>query len=175
MNNPEIANTIIKLLKEANIKASIFKIALTGSVYIHFSNPKLGKLRVGDHKEKNTLGYRWQLRTDLKEPQVKENKGHKQFLYPVTHISNLINHIKNYYKKVVSAEPKPLGQILAEVDSSVGRERLQTHLESLPYPHFSQHPTLDGFFIKTEENGKETTGMFLNKEFVPIKDQDQIP
>jgi hypothetical protein len=150
------------------IKASIFKITTSGSVYIHFSKQELGKLLIASNQEKNT--YRWQLRTDLKEPQVKESKGHKQFLYPETHISNLINHIKNYYKKVVSAEPKPLGQILAEVDNSVGRERLQNYLESLPYPHFSQHPTLDGFFIKTEKDGRETTGTFLNKEFVPIKD-----
>jgi hypothetical protein len=169
-NNPEIANNLIKLLSNANIKASIFKIALTGSVYIHFSNPKLGKLRVGDHKEKNTLGYRWQIRTDIKEPITKENKGHKQFLYPVTHISNLINHIKNYYNKVTKADPKPLGQILAEVDSPVGRERLKDHLKTLPYPHFEPHPTLDGFLIRIEENGKQTIGMFVEKEFVLIKD-----
>lgn len=169
MDNPELANAIIKLLKEANIKASIFKIALTGSVYIHFSNPALGKLRVGDHKEKKHLGYRWQLRTDIKEPITKMEKGHKQFLYPVTHLSNLINHIKNYYNKVVSDKPKPLGEILAEVDSPVGKERLQNYLESLPYPHYSEHPTLYGFFIRTDKDGKQTTGMLVNREFIEIK------
>lgn len=165
-NNPEIANNLINLLEQNNIKASIFKIATTSSVYIHFSNTKLGKLRIGDHKEKNTLGYRWQIRTDLKEPETKINKGHKQFLYPLTHINNLINHIKNYYNKINQI---PLGQLLSEINTPIGKERLNNHLKSLPYPHFEQHPTLIGFFNRIEENGTLTVGTFIGREFVLIK------
>lgn len=104
MNNKEIAQSLILSLKVYGIEAFIFKIAQTGSVYVHFENPKLGKLRVGDHNEKSSLGYRWQLRTDITEPKVINDKGHNQFFYPVSQMPDMVNHIKNYYNKIVNSK-----------------------------------------------------------------------
>lgn len=101
MNNKEIAQDIIEKLRVHCIKASIFKVAQTGSVYVHFDNPKLGKLRVGDHKEKKSLGYRWQLRTDIITSKVIQDKGHNQFFYPEDEVPQLVAHIKNYYNKIL--------------------------------------------------------------------------
>lgn len=103
MNNKEIAIEIINQLHVHNIRAYIFDVAGTGSVYVHFNEKKLGKLRVGDHKEKKCLGYRWQIRTDLVAPRVADSKGHKQFLYPEDQIPQLVIHIKNYHNTIVRA------------------------------------------------------------------------
>ncbi len=101
MTNKELAQNIILSLKIYNIEASIFKVAQSGSVYVHFGNTKLGKLRVGDHKEKKSLGYRWQLRTDIITSKVIQDKGHNQFFYPEDEIPQLVSHIKNYYNKIM--------------------------------------------------------------------------
>lgn len=104
MNNKQIADNLILQLKIYNIDAAIFKVADTGSVYVHFTNPKLGKLRVGDHNEKKDLGYRWQIRTDITDSEVKQNKGHNQFFYPVDQIPQFLRHIRNYYNKIIKID-----------------------------------------------------------------------
>jgi hypothetical protein len=66
-----------------------------------------------------------------------------------------------------SAAAAPLARSVREVDSSAGRKRLSSYLESIPYPHYEQHPTRPGFLVRKEESGTETVGRFVNREFVP--------
>jgi hypothetical protein len=60
----------------------------------------------------------------------------------------------------------PLSELVAMVDTPAGREKLQAYLESEPYPHFEAHPTQSGYLIRTEEDGTETVGRFVNREFL---------
>ena len=106
MNSADTARDLIALLAKNGISAFIFKVAQTGSVYVHFTNSKIGKLRVGDHDEKINLGYRWQLRLDIDKHYVINDKGHNQFFYPVAMIENLVNHINNYRRKIEVASAK---------------------------------------------------------------------
>src|SRR6516164_3724673 len=61
----------------------------------------------------------------------------------------------------------PLSACLRSVDSPEGRERLARHLKSLPYPHYEPAP--GGLLVRIEENGKRTTGRFVNRKFQSVR------
>jgi len=101
-DNVKIMRELRKALDRNGIKTVVYKIAQSGSIYIKFENTKMGSLRIGDHQERSKYAYRWQIRTDLEEYQLVDEKGHKQFMYPSSKINDLIGHISNYYRKVIS-------------------------------------------------------------------------
>jgi ParD-like antitoxin of type II bacterial toxin-antitoxin system len=68
-----------------------------------------------------------------------------------------------------TTEAPTVGQLLEVVDTPKGREMFQAFLESEPYPHYRAHPDANGYLIRTEENGKETIGRFVNRQFVARK------
>jgi hypothetical protein len=68
-----------------------------------------------------------------------------------------------------TAEAPTIGELLEVVDTPKGREMFQAFLESEPYPHYRAYPGFKGYLIRTEENGKETVGKFVNRQFVAKK------
>ena len=64
-------------------------------------------------------------------------------------------------------EALPLSELLKSADSKPGRERLQAHLASRPFPHFEPARGRPGFLVKIDEDGKRTVGRFVNREFRP--------
>ena len=83
------------VLKElSDLGAYIYHKAVTSdSVYIKFSNPKLGSLRISDHEGRSKYSYRWNLRSDL-ESYVDKYQG--RYYYNTGDIRNMIKHIRNY-------------------------------------------------------------------------------
>jgi len=65
-----------------------------------------------------------------------------------------------------SAAAIPLAKAVSEIDSPAGRKRLMSYLESIPYPHYESHSTRPGILVRTEEDGTETVGRFVNRQFV---------
>lgn len=63
----------------------------------------------------------------------------------------------------------PLSDLLDLVDSPAGRDRLADHLAALPFPHYAPHPRLAGMLIRTDADGKRTTGRFVNRVFTPTR------
>lgn len=63
----------------------------------------------------------------------------------------------------------PLAELLDSVDSPAGRDRLADHLAELPFPHYAPHPRLAGMLIRTDADGKRTTGRFVNRVFTPSR------
>jgi hypothetical protein len=59
---------------------------------------------------------------------------------------------------------RPLSQLLSEVGTAKGRKRLESTLDKLPYPHYK--PDL---ICRIEENGKETVGRFVGREFKAVE------
>ncbi len=55
------------------------------------------------------------------------------------------------------------------MDSSAGRKRLETHLQSLPFPHYEPAPRKAGLLVRIDADGKRTTGRFVNRKFQPVK------
>ncbi len=64
---------------------------------------------------------------------------------------------------------RPLSVLLAEVETAKGRKRLEAVLNRRPYPHFKPvvgHPDL---ICRIEEDGKETVGRFIGREFIAVE------
>jgi hypothetical protein len=70
---------------------------------------------------------------------------------------------------------QPLSHLLETVEAPEGRARLDTYLESLPFPHYEAHPTLAGVLIRTAEDGTLTVGRFVNRKFIAVKAVNHKP
>jgi ParD-like antitoxin of type II bacterial toxin-antitoxin system len=68
-----------------------------------------------------------------------------------------------------NAEIQPLSEALASVDTPAGRERLEKVLANRPYPHFRQSQDRSGLLIRIDEDGTETIGRFVNRNFVAME------
>jgi len=90
-----------KRLRTIGLNTSIVAKATTGSCYLSFDDERMGKVRVGDHKERDRYGYRWQIRTDISEPYTDVSKGHKQFFFPFTRIDSVVKSMEGYYKGIL--------------------------------------------------------------------------
>ncbi len=102
------AKNLRDTLKKNGVKLTfISRSFVTGSVYMEFDMPEMGKLRIGDHNERERYGYRWQLRLDQKEDSmVVKRKGHKQFFYSVDNLDGMVSHILNYRAAILRRREK---------------------------------------------------------------------
>jgi hypothetical protein len=66
-----------------------------------------------------------------------------------------------------SGETKPLSECLT-VDTAKGRQRLASHLKTIPYPHYEQADS-SGLLVRIDSDGRRTTGRFVNREFQVLK------
>jgi hypothetical protein len=64
---------------------------------------------------------------------------------------------------------RPLSLCLSSVDSPEGRNRTAAWLSSQPFPHYEPHPTRPGLLIRTGEDGCQTVGRFVKRQFKPIR------
>jgi hypothetical protein len=74
-----------------------------------------------------------------------------------------------------NAGAQPLSEALASVDTLAGRKRLEDVLANRPYPHFKQHPGQPGLLIRTDEDGKQTVGRFVNRLFTTVEAGASLP
>ncbi len=72
------------------------------------------------------------------------------------------------------AKSQSIVERLDTVDTPAGRQRVKDYLASEPYPHYFAHPEKRGFLIREEEDGRRTTGKFVNREFVAIKSSKKV-
>ena len=63
-----------------------------------------------------------------------------------------------------------LSELLAEVDTPTGRQRLADHMTSLPFPHYQPHPDQPRLLIRIESDGTRTVGRFVQRVFTPVDD-----
>ena len=68
-----------------------------------------------------------------------------------------------------NAAARPLSECLDSVESVRGRKRLEAYMESRPYPHYEPHPEIAGLLIRTEADGRRTTGRFVQRKFQVVK------
>lgn len=59
----------------------------------------------------------------------------------------------------------PLSKLLSDVDTPVGRDRLERVLNAQPFPHFESVPGKPGFLFRVTEDGQRTLGQFVGREF----------
>jgi hypothetical protein len=65
-------------------------------------------------------------------------------------------------------ETRPLSACLAEVGTTLGRERLEAHLAAQPFPHFEPAAGQPGLLVKIDEDGTRTLGRFVKRQFQPF-------
>ena len=63
---------------------------------------------------------------------------------------------------------RPLSELVTTVEAPEGRARTKAYLESLPYPHYRQFPGKARIYVRTDADGTETVGRFLNRAFVAV-------
>jgi hypothetical protein len=64
---------------------------------------------------------------------------------------------------------RPLSACLESVDSPEGHRRVAGFLRSQPFPHYEPHPVRAGMLVRIDEDGRRTTGRFVNRQFRPAK------
>ena len=60
---------------------------------------------------------------------------------------------------------RPLAACLDSVDSPEGRRRVAEFLAAQPFPHYAPAPGKAGLLVRTEADGKQTVGRFVNRKF----------
>jgi len=65
---------------------------------------------------------------------------------------------------------RSLSEVLAEVETPIGRQRVAEQVASLPFPHYEPHPDRAGILIRTEADGTQIAGRFVQRVFTPVTD-----
>jgi hypothetical protein len=73
-----------------------------------------------------------------------------------------------------NAGTQPLSRALASVNTPAGRKSLADTLASQPFPHFKQHPEKPGLLVRTDADGLQTVGRFVNRIFVAQEVADSL-
>ncbi len=68
-----------------------------------------------------------------------------------------------------ASSERPLSEAIANVDSEEGRQRVRDFLDTRPFPHFEPVPESPGLLRRTEADGTETVGRFVNRCFEPVE------
>jgi ParD-like antitoxin of type II bacterial toxin-antitoxin system len=62
----------------------------------------------------------------------------------------------------------PMSRCLESVDSSEGRRRVGEYLNSRPFPHYEPAPGATGLLIRVSDDGTQTLGRFVGREFQAV-------
>jgi hypothetical protein len=90
------------------LKLELITEAASGSCYLAFqgdSMNRMGKIRIGDHPERQCYGYRWQIRLDIDSAFEDSSKGHRQFFYPATALDDAVAEMVSWWHMKVEAIP----------------------------------------------------------------------
>jgi hypothetical protein len=64
-----------------------------------------------------------------------------------------------------AGQQRPVSEAIANVDSANGRKQVRDFLNTRPYPQFQLVKDRPGLLCRTEEDGTETIGRFVNRRF----------
>jgi hypothetical protein len=70
----------------------------------------------------------------------------------------------------MAGRERPLSQIMSEVGTAKGRQRVEAYLQNRPYPHYRPVPGHSDLFCRIEADGTEVVGRFIGREFHVVED-----
>ena len=73
-----------------------------------------------------------------------------------------------------NAAARPISTCLESVDSPAGRQRVTDFLQTQPFPHYRPQSDQPGMLVRTEADGRETIGRFVNREFQAAKRKTKL-
>jgi hypothetical protein len=65
-----------------------------------------------------------------------------------------------------TGQTRPLSELIGSVETATGKARTRAFLESRPYPHYRQVSGQPRTYVRTDADGTETVGRFVNRAFV---------
>lgn len=68
-----------------------------------------------------------------------------------------------------SGATRPLHELITEVDTGTGRGRVRELLNRQPFPHYRVAEGQPGLLCRTDEDGTETIGRFVGREFMSVE------
>jgi hypothetical protein len=69
---------------------------------------------------------------------------------------------------------RPFSNLMDTMDTPEGQQRLADYLETLPFPHFEQHPGDETLLVRTDADGRRSVGRFIQRQFV-LDDSATVP
>lgn len=93
-----LGKTVDRLINELKCRGFIVQrlnAVTTNSIYLKLDYGVANSIRISDHKGKKHLSYRYNVMLNEKETRrYKDYKGFDRFIYPVSEIDSLIDHIE---------------------------------------------------------------------------------
>jgi len=83
-----------------HLGAYVFYSAATGSQYIKFADPRVGSLRVGDHKGIEKYKYKWNLSISGKRRDVSTGKSFRKY-YPADDLLEMCSDIRAHRREIL--------------------------------------------------------------------------
>lgn len=91
---------VLGAMERVGLEPYVYVLALSGSCYIRFTEPRLRSLRIGDHNGRVKYKYKWNLRADCGNYVEKVEDGVKRFFYPILEYMDMVNHMRNYLRTI---------------------------------------------------------------------------
>ena len=82
-NYSKFAKTVVQKLTKEGIGCYVWHNAKHGSAYIRFDDPRIGSIRIADHKGRGHLSYRWNIRSDFPTGHSSWHKVNNRWRYYV--------------------------------------------------------------------------------------------
>lgn len=95
-----VANNLVLELNNIGIEAYVWHVATTGSAYIRFNDNRMCSIRLGDHKGRNKLKYKYNLRSDIGKKQWKKDGKVWRFYLPLNMWKLLIPVLVDRHNKI---------------------------------------------------------------------------
>jgi hypothetical protein len=67
-----------------------------------------------------------------------------------------------------AGDQQSLSELVATIDSGVGRQRVADFLATQPFPHYEPAEGRPGYLVRIEATGKRTIGKFVKGEFCKL-------
>ena len=95
-----IGKKLVLELNEIGIEAYIWHIATTGSVYIRFGDQRMCSIRIGNHRGRNKLRYKYNLRSDINREQWKKDGDIWRFYLKLENWKSLIPVLMDRHNQI---------------------------------------------------------------------------
>lgn len=98
------------MLDTRGVKTQVISSAKTGSTYLRFltsdgrEDTRMGKIRIGDHAERQRYCFRWQIRLDIPESYTDMQKNNPRFFYSPKRLMGAVNHMLQYKAAIQRGE-----------------------------------------------------------------------
>ena len=124
-----IVSQFLELAVEEGLAPRITNWATCGSVYLKFDNPKMGSMRIADHRgkrdredvSKERYKYKWNLRRDVDKEYVARDRDTTRFFFGWHEIPAMVLRLKTYLTTINEGQERRRQQLELFGDPPTGK------------------------------------------------------